>query len=850
MNLKKGLALFLCLAILLSSGAGAAFASVKISAKLISMEGDVQIIRAGGEKPFKAFVNMRLTEGDRIITGADGTAKVQMEDDVIITLAENTRIYLSELRGSQGAQQSSINLQSGAVGSSVGKKLTDNSRFEIKTPTAVMGVRGTEFFTQYYNGNVDVRVVNGTVEVSVSITATGGVAGPGATAVQTYTFPVTSLQQVNFGQETPLSQLQQPPQPLGLIGLPLPFLDRVQEINQQVPGTIPQNIINTIDQAVESARILVQTNMNNPNIVPSELESFIAGRIAGNLLPGLPNFGLQQMQIIPPPPPPPPQFFPPSFGGGGSTIDFGGDDGGNPPPQSSTGSIIITSVTPGTGLTPGGTTSFIVNVSYNFSGMSQAELGIGFNSGDDVNIFNMIDDASQVVTNSSGTHTFEVSSMVKDWGEDGDFKVYVNISEVNHESSWTPLDSDEMVLGVQSIDDTLTINGIIREGGTANGLEEVEIKIYSGHPVYNDVIAGPIYSDSSGNYTIAGIPEGTGYYIFFAKDGWVSFGEALNIETGQQELNLNNSMTPTGNGKITGRIVDSSEQGIQDVNVSLYYNNQIYPDQYLSVIVNTNEFGEYELRNIKFLEQVPEDGLYKIRFERTGYEVVEIEVSSQNYLVDPEIPYTINIDYLWEEAVSTGRIHGTVTQFSLITPVYLSDVEVVLKNGQDQTIGTANTDVDGFYQLMEVPLNQELGVFFLKDGYLISERNNITLEEHEPDKTLNKVMATLDEAGYLVISSEFYTVNSYEATEEQHLDIEFNSISQLDLDFPINNDTEVEYFLSNLAQPSGVLVNVKNEAGEIKAGDDTLEAGDILVLEHTDSGLIRKYVIILEPVAP
>ena len=232
MNFKKGLALFLCLAIFLSGGAGMAFASVKISAKLISMEGDVQVIRAGGEKPFKAFVNMRLTEGDRIITGSNGTAKVQMEDDVIITLAENTRIYLSELRGSQGAQQSSINLQSGAVGSSVGKKLTDNSRFEMKTPTAVMGVRGTEFFTQYYNGNVDVRVVNGTVEVSVSVTETGGVAGPGATAVQTYTFPVAALQQVNFGEQTPLSQLQQPPQPLGLIGLPLPFLDRAQEINR------------------------------------------------------------------------------------------------------------------------------------------------------------------------------------------------------------------------------------------------------------------------------------------------------------------------------------------------------------------------------------------------------------------------------------------------------------------------------------------------------------------------------------------------------------------------------------------------------------------------------------------
>ena len=150
MKIKKIVAVFLCFAVLFSGGLGSAFASVKVSAKMIAVDGDVQVVRAGGEKAFKAFLNMRLTEGDRIITGPKGGAKIQMDDEVIITLAENTRIYLSELRGSQGANQSSIDLQSGGVGSSVNKKLKENSRFEIKTPTAVMGVRGTEFFTQYY----------------------------------------------------------------------------------------------------------------------------------------------------------------------------------------------------------------------------------------------------------------------------------------------------------------------------------------------------------------------------------------------------------------------------------------------------------------------------------------------------------------------------------------------------------------------------------------------------------------------------------------------------------------------------------------------------------------------------
>jgi hypothetical protein len=103
MNLKKSLALFLCIALLLTSGAGAAFASTKVSAKILSLDGDVQVVRSGGEKPFVAFVNMRLTEGDQVITGTKGWAEIQMDDEVVITLAENTRIYLSELRGSAGA---------------------------------------------------------------------------------------------------------------------------------------------------------------------------------------------------------------------------------------------------------------------------------------------------------------------------------------------------------------------------------------------------------------------------------------------------------------------------------------------------------------------------------------------------------------------------------------------------------------------------------------------------------------------------------------------------------------------------------------------------------------------------
>ena len=345
MNLKKSLALFLCIALLLTSGAGAAFASTKVSAKILSLDGDVQVVRSGGEKPFAAFVNMRLTEGDQVITGTKGWAEIQMDDEVVITLAENTRIYLSELRGSGGAQQSSIGLQAGGVGSSVNKKLEENSRFEIKTPTAVMGVRGTEFFTQYFSGNVDVRVVDGFVEVTVGLTENGQVAagggsswsgtgsgvgassGPGA---ETFTFQLGPLKQVLFGEGSQGSQLQGQITGLDLQGLPEKFIERIQELGRDETGKIPQSILDKINQALQEAlaRLREQEAAARENYAEYD-HPYSANIIGGDLERGLPAFAPGDMDIPPLDPEPVDTGGGGGSGGGGGPVEGpgGGDNG-------------------------------------------------------------------------------------------------------------------------------------------------------------------------------------------------------------------------------------------------------------------------------------------------------------------------------------------------------------------------------------------------------------------------------------------------------------------------------------------------------------------------------------------
>ena len=110
-------------------------------------------------------------------------------------------------------------------------------------------------------------------------------------------------------------------------------------------------------------------------------------------------------------------------------------------------SISITSVTPNSGLTAGIVTDFVVIVEYELVSADSAEVMVGFNT-DEVDRFRMISDATALVVESSGEHQFNVTTVPKDWGALGDFMVYVNLSEHPHESSWTPLATDMLVLTI------------------------------------------------------------------------------------------------------------------------------------------------------------------------------------------------------------------------------------------------------------------------------------------------------------------------------------------------------------------------------------------------------------------
>jgi len=133
--------------LLCSAHAGAADAGIAGMIKRVT--GTATVERAGVSLP--AVVGMPLRTGDRVVTGTPGGVGVVLTDDTIVTAGAGSRLVLADLQFDATTHEGNIlvRLLTGTlhfVTGLIGKQAPQNVK--IETPTAVMGVRGTEFIVQ------------------------------------------------------------------------------------------------------------------------------------------------------------------------------------------------------------------------------------------------------------------------------------------------------------------------------------------------------------------------------------------------------------------------------------------------------------------------------------------------------------------------------------------------------------------------------------------------------------------------------------------------------------------------------------------------------------------------------
>ncbi|MBA2943811.1 FecR domain-containing protein [Paenibacillus sp. CGMCC 1.16610] len=195
-----------------------------------ALSGEVTVKKGGGSKTYDAYESMSLNQGDTVYTGASSSVTLNLSNgDADVTLGENAEINVSDLNTSDGNKKSKLKVWAGSLWVKVKSLAGSNDEFEVETPTAVMGVRGTQFYVMVDPVTGAIKMAVGAGKVSAS-TVTTGEDSEQKTAV-TYLYPT---QQISLDGRDETEEL----------ALKVDFLDLDDFVKQASPEVIKEFILN------------------------------------------------------------------------------------------------------------------------------------------------------------------------------------------------------------------------------------------------------------------------------------------------------------------------------------------------------------------------------------------------------------------------------------------------------------------------------------------------------------------------------------------------------------------------------------------------------------------------------
>ena len=114
--------------------------------KVQKVQGKVYVIHKGAKTAYRLKARHPIFEGDTIITGSRSRINAAMEDQSVLAMAPNAKLEVTKLKYDQKKKTRStvMGLFWGSARFIV-KKLSGNPNYQVRTETAVCGVRGTDF---------------------------------------------------------------------------------------------------------------------------------------------------------------------------------------------------------------------------------------------------------------------------------------------------------------------------------------------------------------------------------------------------------------------------------------------------------------------------------------------------------------------------------------------------------------------------------------------------------------------------------------------------------------------------------------------------------------------------------
>jgi hypothetical protein len=120
--------------------------------QLKTAKGGVVIVREGQELP--ALPGAAVQQSDRVVTKGDGAAGITFKDNSMISLGPDSTLDISRFSFGAAGQPDALEatLHRGTLSAVSGKIVAKSPEaMRIRTPTTILGVRGTEFYVQVVN---------------------------------------------------------------------------------------------------------------------------------------------------------------------------------------------------------------------------------------------------------------------------------------------------------------------------------------------------------------------------------------------------------------------------------------------------------------------------------------------------------------------------------------------------------------------------------------------------------------------------------------------------------------------------------------------------------------------------
>jgi hypothetical protein len=116
-------------------------------------KGKATIEREGKQSP--ASTGASLMPSDRVITGADGSVGITLRDETLLAVGPNSNVWLEKYAFDPTSHEGALDatVKRGTLGVISGKLPKQSpGAVQFRTPTSILGVRGTEFVIDVKDG--------------------------------------------------------------------------------------------------------------------------------------------------------------------------------------------------------------------------------------------------------------------------------------------------------------------------------------------------------------------------------------------------------------------------------------------------------------------------------------------------------------------------------------------------------------------------------------------------------------------------------------------------------------------------------------------------------------------------